>query len=286
RVAGASIFEYACTVVEHLNKNMGIPTTSDSIGLRIASNKFMSAQFLSYGKVRTIRTLFSQKPVDFGFIASTLSMPLILKTVSGSQSDGVFILSDELAISTSLGVFSKNKINLVLQRYVDSGNPKTDLRVYVVDGKVSAAYKRFALDKDFRSSYTLSKHGEKVEITDEQAQMAIDAAKAIGLGVAGVDIILDSKDNDKPFCVEVNGNGSLLGISVVTGHNVALDIVLYAEKIAKKQKQKEKDTKDNEAANPFEARIQAQHFGDDVPAVQEGMNPKEAMEAVKKKYGF
>ncbi|MDP3442561.1 MAG: hypothetical protein Q8T08_06820, partial [Ignavibacteria bacterium] len=70
--------------------------------------------------------------------------------------------------------------------------------------------------------------------TDEETQMAIDAAASIGLGVCAVDIIRDSKDNNKPYVIEVNGNGSLNGITKVTGHNVALDIVLYAEKIGKK----------------------------------------------------
>ncbi len=255
RFAGATVFEFGCVVTEHLNGNMGIPTTSDAVGLRIASNKFMSSQFLSQGKVRTIRSLFSQKPADFGFIAKMLDgPPIVCKTTSGSQGAGVFILSDALGISTTLGAFSKSGISLVLQKYIDSGEPKTDLRIYVVDGKVSAAYKRFALDSDFRSNYSLSKHGEKVKITDEESQMAIDAAKAVGLGVCAVDIIRDAKDKEKPFVIEVNGNGNLSGIEKVTGHNVALDIVLYAERISKHNNKKQES---ESASNPFSKRVEA-----------------------------
>lgn len=252
RFAGASVFEYGCIVSGHLSENMKIPTTSNSLGLRIASNKFMSSQFLSQGKVRTIRSLFSQKPADFGFIAKTLDgPPVVCKTQHGSQGAGVFILSDELGISTTLGAFAKSGINIVLQKFIDSGEPKTDLRVYVVDGKVSAAYKRFALDSDFRSNYSLSKHGEKVELTEEEEQMAIDAAKAVGLGVCAVDIIRDVKDDNKPYCIEVNGNGNLSGIEKVTGKNVALDIVMYAERIGKKQPNKaEKDPKEAQSGAP------------------------------------
>jgi ribosomal protein S6--L-glutamate ligase len=237
RFAGASVFEYGCIVTEHLSGNMKIPTTSNSFGLRIASNKFLSSQALSQGKVRTIRSLFSSKPVDFGFIAKTLDgPPIVCKTTNGSQGAGVFILSDELGISTTLGAFSKSGINLVLQKYLDSGEPKTDIRAYVIDGKVSAAYKRFALNSDFRSNYSLSKHGEKAKLTEEETQMAIEAAKSVGLGVCAVDIIRDSKDDEKPYCIEINGNGNLAGIEKVTEVNVALDIVLYAEKIGKNNK--------------------------------------------------
>ena len=237
RFAGQTVFEYGCVVTDHLSGNMGIPTTSEASGLRIASNKFLSSQVLSRGKVRTIRSLFSSKPVDFGFIAKALDgPPIVCKTTNGSQGAGVFILSDELGISTTLGAFSKSGINLVLQKYMDSGEPKTDLRVYVVDGKISAAYKRFALDKDFRSNYSLSHQGEKVKLTTEEETMAIEAANAVGLGVCAVDIIRDSKDDNKPYVIEINGNGNTSGIEKVTGHNVSLDIVLYAEKIGKNNK--------------------------------------------------
>jgi len=260
RFAGASVFEYGCVVTEHLSGNMKIPVTSDSIGLRIASDKFLSSQFLSQGKVRTIRSLFSQKPADFNFITKALDgAPIVCKTTHGSQGAGVFILSDELGISTTLGAFSKSGINIVLQKFIDSGEPKTDIRAYVVDGKVSAAYKRFALDKDFRSNYSLSHQGEKVKLTYEETAFAIKAAQAVGLGVCAVDIIRDNKDNDKPYIIEVNGNGNLAGIEKVTGQNVALDIVLYAEKIGKKSKPEPKE-KESEAAvlsNPFSKRIEA-----------------------------
>lgn len=285
RFAGASVFEYGCTVVEHLSGNMGVPTTSNAIGLRIASNKFLSSQFLSQGKVRTIRSLFSSKPVDFGFIAKTLDgPPLVCKTQSGSQGEGVFILSDELGISTTLGAFSKSGINLVLQKFIDSGQPKTDLRIYVVDGKVSAAYKRFALDKDFRSNYSLSHQGEKVTLTDEETSLAIAAAKAVGLGVCAVDVIRDSKSDNKPYVIEVNGNGNLAGIEKVTGHNVALDIVLYAEKIGKK-KPKSKDESQSEEqkeGNAFTKRIESLNE----TAVKPGMSAADALAAVKHKYGM
>lgn len=254
RFAGASIFEYGCVVTEHLNGNMRIPTTSNAVGLRIASNKFLSAQVLSQSKVKTIRSIFAQKPADFAFIAKTLDgPPIVCKTTTGSMGSGVFILSDELGISTTLGAFAKSGINLVLQKYIDSGEPKTDLRVYVVDGKVSAAYMRYAVNQDFRSNYSLSGRGSKVELTKEEEQMAIDAAAAVGLGVAAVDIIRDHQDDDKPYLIEVNGNGSLNGIEKVTGANVALDIVKYAEKIGKKSKPQGKE---NNQANlgPGEAK--------------------------------
>jgi len=236
RFAGGA-FEYGCSIVEHFSENMGVPTTSTASGLRIASNKLATCQRLSVKKVRTVKSIFANQPQDFKFISDLLDGPrIVCKTLTGSQGNGVFILTDELSLSTTLGAFSKIGINLILQKYINSGEPKTDLRIYIVDGKVSGVYKRFALDADFRSNYSLSKHGEPVDLTDEETQMAIDAAAAVGLsGVCAVDIIRDFDDNNKPYVIEANGNGNLRGIEKVTGKNIAKDIVEYAEKIAIKR---------------------------------------------------
>lgn len=284
RTAGKSIFEYACVVVDHLDSNMSIPTTANSIGMRIASNKFLTSQFLSQARVRTIRSIFSQKPADLKFIASTLSLPIVCKLTSGSQGDSVFILSDELSISTTLGAFSKSDIPLVLQRFVDSGQPRTDLRVFIVDYKISAAFQRYALASDFRANHSISGIGKNVELTDEEKELAIAAAKAIGLPVCGVDIVRDSKDNNKPFIIEINSNPNTVGIEKVTGHNVSLYIVLYAEKIGKK-KPKSKDESQSEEqkeGNAFTKRIESLNE----TAVKPGMSAADALAAVKHKYGM
>ena len=235
RFAGGS-FEFSCSIVEHLSENMGIATTSSASGLRIASNKLATSQRLSARKIRTVKSVFAHKPNDFKQIITLLDgLPIVCKTLTGSMGNGVFILNDELSASTTLGALSKLEINLILQKFINSGEPKTDLRIYIVDKKISGAYKRFALDTDFRSNYSISKHGEMVTLTEEEKQMAIDAAIAVGLpGVCAVDIIRDFDNNNRPYVIEVNGNGNLRGIEAVTKNNIAGDIIEYAERIAGK----------------------------------------------------
>ena len=236
RFAGGA-FEFGCSIVEQFSENMGIPTTSKASGLRIASNKLATSQRLSAKKVRTLKSVFANQTRDFKYIIDLLDgLPIVCKTLTGSQGNGVFILNDELSASTTLGAFSKLGVNLILQKFINSGNPKTDLRIYVVDGKVSGAYKRYALDSDFRSNYSISHQGETVVLTDEEIKMSIEAAAAVGLaGVCAVDIIRDFDNNNTPYIVEVNGNGNLRGIEAVTKNNIAKDIIEYAEKIAGKK---------------------------------------------------
>jgi len=240
RLSGQS-FAYGCAMLQHFSSNLHIPVTSEALALQIAANKFSSHQAFSISKVRTIPSLFVNKPTDFKFIVDKLGLPLVTKTPLGSQGSGVFILSDELSISTTLSAFSRINRNLILQKFIDTGSPKSDLRVFIVDGEIVASYRRWALAEDFRSNYSLSHSGEKVKLSKEEEEMSIQAATAVGLpGVCGVDIARDSTDNDKPYIIEANGNPSLEGVTAVTGVNVAREIIIYAEKIGRKQKEKSK----------------------------------------------
>lgn len=235
RFSGREVWDFGLTILQHLAGNLKIPTASDPFGLRVAANKFLSHQAFSVAKLQTIETLFINKPVDFQFITKKLGLPIVCKTPMGSQGSGVFILSDELGVSTTLSAFSRINKNLLLQRFIDTGNPKSDLRCFVVDSEVVAAYKRFALAADFRSNYSLSHQGEKTELTPEEKRMAVDAAFSVGLpGVCGVDICRDSKDGNKPYLIEANGNASLTGVSTISGVDVAGKIIEYCEKIARK----------------------------------------------------
>lgn len=84
-----------------------------------------------------------------------------------------------------------------------------------------------------RGNYSISRSGEKVELTDEQQQLAINAARAVCLeGVCAIDMMVCSK-TDSTYVIEANGNGSLNGIEKITGENVAGAIIDYAEKIGR-----------------------------------------------------
>ncbi|MBA2584494.1 MAG: RimK family alpha-L-glutamate ligase, partial [Bacteroidetes bacterium] len=218
--------EYGAAVIEHFNKNLGIFSCASGDGLLTASNKMKTSQRLSQNKVRVPKTIFANQPQDFKFLLDKVGgLPCIAKLQAGSQGAGVMILNDELAASTSLQSFSKIGVNVILQEKIDTEKPTFDIRAYVVGDEVVAAYKRFALDDDFRSNYSLSKQGEKIKLTDEEIKMAIDASKAVGLKVSGVDLMRDIEG--KPYCIEVNGNASLKGIETVTGIDIAGKIIDY-----------------------------------------------------------
>ena len=235
---------YGSLVVEQINQNLNIFCTSTAEGLKIATDKFLTCQKLSQAKVRVPKQIIAQKPLNYGFLVDRVKLPFVAKTQNGSQGAGVFILESKLSSSTTLEAFSKLDTNIILQEFLKSAKEEenaNDIRVFIVDSKVIAAYKRLSMDDDFRSNYSKSHQGEKVQLTKEEEQMAIDAAQAVGLsGICGVDLM---RAEGKTYCIECNGNPGLQGVEAVTGVDVAGAIIDYVERSQKGQNKKQEEAK-------------------------------------------
>lgn len=231
RLAGVG-FDYGVGVVRHLTRNLNIFSTATDTGLRVCSNKFLTCQVLSEFGLRVPKQVLSHQPSDYKELIDLVGgLPAVAKLQRGSQGAGVFILETVLAASTALRALEMTKTDVVLTRFIDSGKPANDLRIIVIgaetENPVTFAYRRFAVDSDFRSNYSISGKGEKCDITEEEKAMAITASRVLGGGCHGVDIMRDSKNGDLPYLIEVNGCPGLAGVEAVTGENVAGAILDY-----------------------------------------------------------
>jgi ribosomal protein S6--L-glutamate ligase len=232
RLAGSG-FNFGMVNLRHLHRLLNVFSTGSDIGLKICSNKFLTCQVLSEHGIRVPRQVLAHRPTDYLELLNLVGWPerVVAKLQRGSQGAGVFILNDVLAASTALRAMEQASVDVVLSRFIDTGTPANDIRIIVIGAETENpklfSFRRFSVDSDFRSNYSISGKGEPVKITDEERDMAIRSAKLLGLGIAGVDIMRDAKDKDKPFCIEVNGSPGLAGIEACTGQNVAKEIVRY-----------------------------------------------------------
>ncbi len=254
RLAGTG-FDFGLGNLRHLNRNLNIFSTGTDTGLKICSNKFLTIQALSENGIRVPRHVLAHRPTDYKELIDLIGgLPCVAKLQRGSQGAGVFILNDVLAASTALRAMEQTNVDIVLTRFIDTGNPANDIRIITIGAETKNpkvfAYKRFAVDSDFRSNYSISKRGEKVKITDEERQMALDASKLLGGGVHGVDIMRDATADNKPYIIEVNGCPGLSGIEKVTGENVAKAIIDYTLENYKRNGYR-KNTNSQGATNQF-----------------------------------
>jgi hypothetical protein len=86
--------------------------------------------------------------------------------------------------------------------------------------------KREAVEKDFRTNYSLGGEVSSYEIDEEIQQIACDAANAVACHWCGVDIMIDSKTG-KPYILEVNSSPGTEGISQAIGKPIVGDVIDY-----------------------------------------------------------
>jgi ribosomal protein S6--L-glutamate ligase len=98
-----------------------------------------------------------------------------------------------------------------------------DIRVFVVGNRVIGAIERRAPEGDWRTNVSRGGQAHAIELCDAYRELALQAARAVGAGYAGVDL-LPSRDG-QVFVLEVNGIPGWQGLQRATGVDVAGAIV-------------------------------------------------------------
>jgi ribosomal protein S6--L-glutamate ligase len=220
---GHSITKHGVAVLRHLEQ-LDVWTANTSQGILQSRDKLHSSQILARNRIPTPRTAYVRDMKDIErAIDAVGGLPVVVKVTQGTQGQGVF-LRHTLRETGNLvqGLLVTGKAVLI-QEYIAESHGK-DIRALVVGGKVVACMRRKARGREFRSNYHLNGTVEKVEISDEYAEVACRAARVLGLNVAGVDLL---EGNDGPLVLEVNSSPGLEGIEKASGVNVAGAIIDY-----------------------------------------------------------
>lgn len=220
---GHSITKHGVAVLRHLEQ-LDVWTANTSQGILQSRDKLHSSQILARNRIPTPRTAYVRDMKDIErAIEAVGGLPVVVKVTQGTQGQGVF-LRHTLHETTNLvqGLLVTGKAVLI-QEYIAESHGK-DIRALVVGGKVVACMRRKARGREFRSNYHLNGTVEKVDISEEYAEVACRAARVLGLNVAGVDLL---EGNDGPLVLEVNSSPGLEGIEKASGVNVAGAIVDY-----------------------------------------------------------
>jgi len=234
----ANMTRYGTAIVRQLEAQ-GVYTLSSSISINRSRDKLRSMQLLARAGVRIPKTVFSRNSADIDDLIEKLGgTPVIIKLARGTHGNGVVLAESKKAAKSVLQAFyltNEDGTNILIQEYVKE-SAGTDIRAFVVGSRVVASMKRQSLDDDFRSNLHKGGEGVAIKLTEEERKMAIKAARAVGLTVAGVDLMRSQRG---PLVLEVNASPGF-GIETVTGRNVAAPIIEYIELNAKRRNKKDK----------------------------------------------
>jgi ribosomal protein S6--L-glutamate ligase len=233
---GASYTFYGTAVVRQFEM-MGVFPANESQAITRARDKLRSMQLLARAGVGMPVTGFAHATKDTdGLLETVGGTPVIVKLLEGTQGLGVVLAETKKAAESVIGAFRQLDANILVQHFVKEAGG-SDIRALVVDGKVVAAMRRTAAPGEFRSNLHRGGKAEVIKITPKERATAVKAAKALGLGVAGVDMLQAA---DGPAVIEVNSSPGLEGIETSTGIDVAGRIIQYLEEKARRGKTKDR----------------------------------------------
>lgn len=220
-----SMTYYGCALTRQF-ESLGAYALNNASAITHSRDKLYSLQLLLNSGLDIPITGFANSPLDTNDLIKMVGgSPLIVKLLEGTQGKGVVLAETKKAAESVINAFKSLNANILVQEFIKEANGK-DLRCFVINGKVVAAMQREAPPGEFRANIHLGGTGSIVKITKEERKLAIAAAKAMGLDVAGVDLIRSAKG---PLLLEVNSSPGLEGIEGATGKDIALEIIKAIE---------------------------------------------------------
>ncbi|WP_010228240.1 30S ribosomal protein S6--L-glutamate ligase [Gillisia marina] len=225
---GASVTFFGTAVVRQFEM-MKVFTATESQALVRSRDKLRSLQILSRASLGLPKTVFSNYSKDVSSVIDKVGgAPLVIKLLEGTQGLGVVLADNRNSAESILEAFNGLQARVIVQEFIKEAKG-ADLRAFVVDGVVVGAMKRQGKEGEFRSNLHRGGSAEIIELTDEEENAALKAARVMGLGVAGVDMLQSARG---PLILEVNSSPGLEGIEKATGKNIALQIIKYVERNA------------------------------------------------------
>ncbi|TXF88732.1 30S ribosomal protein S6--L-glutamate ligase [Neolewinella aurantiaca] len=225
---GASVTFYGTAVVRQFEM-MKIFTAVESQALVRSRDKLRSLQLLARAGVGLPKTVFTNFSKNVEHVVDSVGgAPVILKLLEGTQGLGVILAESQNAAGSVMEAFNGIEARIIVQEFIKEAGG-ADIRVFIVDGVVVGAMKRQGKEGEFRSNLHRGGTASIIELTEEEENTALIAARAMGLGVAGVDLLQSEKG---PLVLEVNSSPGLEGIEKATGKDIAKKIIRYVERNA------------------------------------------------------
>lgn len=223
---GASVTFYGTAVVRQFEM-MKVFSTVESQALVRSRDKLRSLQVLSRAGLGMPKTVFSNYTKDVAEVINYVGgAPLVIKLLEGTQGLGVVLAETNNAAESVLEAFNGLQARVIVQEFIKEAKG-ADIRAFVVDGNVVGAMKRQGKEGEFRSNLHRGGSANIIQLSDEEENAALKAAKALGLGICGVDMLQSARG---PLILEVNSSPGLEGIEAATKKDIANIIIRYIER--------------------------------------------------------
>lgn len=221
--AGAMGFSIVLAVLRHL-RMQGTRLLNSVDAISTARDKLQTLQRLQLSGIPVPHTVFGVDSFQLERAVKSLGTPVVFKVLDGLQGAGVVLSESSRSSASVMDWFHSSRTDFIAQAFIHDAD-NADIRCLVLDGKVIAAMRRKAQDGEFRSNLHRGGTAELVMPTMEEVAMSCGAADALGLRLAGVDIL---RSRQGSYVIEVNASPGLEGIEGVMLNDLAQVIVAAA----------------------------------------------------------
>jgi ribosomal protein S6--L-glutamate ligase len=222
---GASITFYGTAILRQFEM-MGMYSLNESTSITRSRDKLRCLQILSRSGIGLPTTSYAHSTKMTGKLIEMVGgAPCVIKLIEGTQGKGVILAETPKAAESVIDGLRQMKAHFLVQEFIKESNG-CDIRAFVIGERVVASMMRKAKEGEFRSNLHRGGTAVPVDISPEEARVAVNAAKALGLNVAGVDLLRSSRG---PLVLEVNSSPGLQGIEASTGLDIAGMIIDYIE---------------------------------------------------------
>lgn len=231
---GASVTFYGTAVVRQFEA-MKVFSAVESEAILVSRDKLRSLQILAKEGLAMPKTAFTNySKDDKNLIEEVGGAPLVIKLLEGTQGLGVVLAETKKAARSVIEAFHGLKARIIVQEFIKESKA-ADIRALVVDGEVVGAMKRQGKEGEFRSNLHRGGSATVIKLSRAEKAAALKASKALGLSIAGVDMLQSSRG---PLILEVNSSPGLEGIEKATQIDIASKIIEFIEKDQGKKKRK------------------------------------------------
>jgi len=233
RIAASHTF-YGLAVLRQFEM-MGVYPLNESVAIGRSRDKLRSLQILAREGVGLPVTAFANESTRTDEVLEIVGgAPVVIKLLEGTQGIGVVLGETHKSAKSVIEAFHGADIAILVQEFIKEAEGR-DIRAFVVGRKIVATMERVGAKGDFRSNLHRGGTATEVKLTPVERATALKAARAMGLNVAGVDLLRSKRG---PVVMEVNSSPGLEGIEKTTTVDVAAAIIDFLEKNAKPNKTK------------------------------------------------
>lgn len=222
---GATINDYALSVVRQF-EHCGITVVNRSDAIHLARNKFMTLQALAHNTIPIPHSFLAVNHQGFTQAVDALGgYPVVVKVPSSRQGAGVALVESPATAAFVIHNLQDITKGLLVQEYIDASK-RQDIRAFVLGDRVVGAMGLCPEDGDFRSNIHLTGTAEPLTPDESLSELAVKAARRLGLEIAGVDLMVDHAGRKK--VIEVNYSPGFKGLEEATGTDIAAQVIQYA----------------------------------------------------------